>query len=161
MTDAEFGVFAKRLFVQFPSLHEWLQRSSPDPLETQKLWRKTLGSFSLEDCLGVLDFWQANNQTPFEAYERDKVAVIIRSVIHRKMDKEARKREREEEAKRIHERERGNKRGQDPLPTFAGDEGCLAAFKELQPIFKRWKEGEIDRVQYKELENEVLERLIR
>lgn len=161
MTEVEFQGFAKRLFIQYPSLYEWLQRSSPDPVETQKLWRKTLSAYTLTDAMWVLDMWQDNQQTPFEAYERDKVASIVRSVIQRKLDKEARKREREEELRLVNERHRKNRKGEvEFVPAFGGDLGCLSAFNELKPIYAAWKEGKIDRTEYDERETEILERHI-
>ena len=158
MTEVDFQTFAKRLFVQFPSLYEWLQRSSPDPVETQRLWRRTLANYSLADCLSVLDFWSESGQVPFAAYERDQVPQIIRSVIAKRHDAAAKKREQEAEASRRFDR--GRNRDEGFKISFGGDTGCLSAFYELDPIYKAWKADKIDEYEYRERETEILERHI-
>lgn len=98
MTNDEFTKFASRLFVAFPGLWEWLQSNSPDPRATQEVWRETLRPYSYLECLDVLECWTSGKLKPFEAYERDKVHLIIRAIIARNRDNEAKRRASREQA---------------------------------------------------------------
>ena len=159
MTASEFTVFIRKLFVQFPSLYEWLGKSSPDPEGTQALWRDTLKNCTLAECEAVLARWQADGQLPFAAYERDQVATIIRSVVSRNRDK-IRKRQRvaEETAQRRDAKRRGTV-GEAGF-SFGGDLGCASAMAELTPAYKAWKLDLMDRPEYEERETEILDRHI-
>lgn len=91
MTNEEFTTFAKRLFICFPSLSEWLKQSSPDPAATQAVWRKCLEPYRLDECLFVLERWSTGTLGSPEAYERDKVHLHVRSVIEGDRAKQRRK----------------------------------------------------------------------
>lgn len=93
MTDAEFATWAKQLFISFPSLWEWLQTSSPEPKETQKVWRKTLADYSLAECQAVLEAWATGAQQTFAQYERDRVHHVVRACCEYKRGQLRRKRE--------------------------------------------------------------------
>ena len=81
MTNDEFATFAKRLFVAFPSLWEWLQNNSPDAKATQDVWRETLRAYTLSECLRVIGDWSSGERPAFEAYERDKVHLLVRAMV--------------------------------------------------------------------------------
>ena len=160
MNNAEFNIFAKKLFTQFPSLYEWLARSSPDPEGTQVLWHATLKNCSLAECERVLHFWLESGQAPFAAYERDQVAVIIRSVVAKNRDRENRRKRIEEEAYQRNQVKRKGTCESVGGYSFGGDLGCASAFTELKPVHKAWQHGLMDAVEYKERETEILERHI-
>jgi hypothetical protein len=131
VTDSEFSQFAKRLFVSFPGLWEWLQSNSPDPKATQEVWRETLRPYTFIECLDVLEAWTTGKLKPFEAYERDKVHLIIRSIASRNRDQRAKKEFARNEAKVIK-----NKTAFD-VP------GVLEAYKKGREVYEAYKKGEI------------------
>src|SRR5690606_24186724 len=83
VTDGEFREFSRKLFSAFPGLWEWINANSPDPLETQAVWRKCLAPYSVEECQSVLDRWSMGELPAPQAYERDRVHVHIRATIDR------------------------------------------------------------------------------
>jgi len=138
MTNEEFAVFAKRLFVSFPNLKEWLESASPDPAATQAIWRETLRPYALADCLGIIDDWNTGGREPFQAYERDKVHLIVRSMVGLKLD---RQRKRDEVAGRSKEYEQ--------LPNTPFSDVTMAdVYKTMLPLYAKMEAGEITVSEY-------------
>ena len=81
MTEAEFKTFSKRLFGSFPALWGWLHDTSPVVEDTLAAWRMSLDGCTIEECNRVVDRWLTGILKPFEAYERERVAIIIRSHV--------------------------------------------------------------------------------
>lgn len=155
MTDAEFEKWASRLFVQFPSLGEWLNRHSPDPMETQKLWRETLRQYRYDECLSVLARWADGGLSPFAAYERDQVASIVRSVVNRDRMKEA-----ERESQREHlEAKRYARSGPTPFTIINTSKTMRAAFEELRQVHKGYLEGAMFEEEYLEKREAILDKV--
>lgn len=156
MTDSEFLGWTKRLFVEYPSVWEWIQKNSPDPKGTQAHWRQQLRDYSAAECHAVLDAWATTSQHPFAAYERDKLPMIVRSVIDKRRDKQ-RKRERLAEQRREYE---GVRRGGDPrqpTPTVL-DSPMQAAVVECIPLHKRFLAGEIGEYEYERFRDAIIDR---
>ena len=149
MTDREFETFSKNLFVAFPSLYEWLQSASPDPAATKAIWRETLRPYLLAECLGIIDDWNTGKSKPFEAYERDKVHLIIRSMVGLKRD---RQRKREENAGRSKEYE------QLPNTPFT-DVTMGTVYLKLRPLYAKMKAGAISAKEYYQTQDEEFTKL--
>lgn len=154
MTDEQFRDFAERLLVQFPSLHEWLVRNSPDPVATQELWRATLRRYTIQECMAVLDAWQQSSAAPFAAYERDQVAAIIASCCTKRREAEAKKREQDQMVQSV----MANRQGA-AYTMLASDVGMREAFEQLQPLHAQMIAGEMDEAEYRRAEQEVLSKL--
>lgn len=90
MTNEDFGTFMDRLFVAFPSLYEWMQ-GTYKPEETQRVWRAALQPYSLEECLSVVSAWSSGKLPSPAAYDRDKVHLMVRAVVSKNRDMQARK----------------------------------------------------------------------
>ena len=155
MTSTEFATFTRQLFIQYPSLSEWLLRSSPDPDATTAMWHETLSRYSLGECMAVLAYWRKAGQTPFNAYERDQVAIIIRSVIATNRD---RLRKREEAAERV-EAKRYARRGATPFTALNVDATMLAVYSKLRPLHRQMLDGEITRAEYESVAKVEMARL--
>jgi hypothetical protein len=148
MTDKEFETFARRLFISFPSLYEWLS-GTLDPAATQAIWRDTLRPYSLADCLGVIDDWNTGRQKPFEAYERDKVHLIIRSMIGLQHDRERKRRE-------VSDRSKDYK--QLPNTPFT-DSNMRGVYLKLSALKKRVLKGEVSDEEYERVHDEEFAKL--
>lgn len=88
--DPEFQSFVKALYIAFPSLRQWVHDNSPDMAETHKRWHQTLRDCSLAECMKVLDDWTTGKKEPFKAYEKDMIALVVRSCVGFDRDKRAR-----------------------------------------------------------------------
>jgi hypothetical protein len=153
MTDLEFSVFAKRLFISFPSLWTWLQDNSPDPKETQAIWRNTLRPYSVDECLAVVDAWASGSLKAFEPYERDKVHLFIRAIISATRDKRAKAMNQEQEQADY----RRFRRGAFDI-TAHMDSSMLAAYQELRPIYAGVVDGSLSRAEYDAIKDQVFAR---
>lgn len=150
MTDTQFDKFLSRLLIQFPSLNEWVERHSPDPVETKKLWRQTLSQCELAECLWVLSKWADGGLTPFAAYERDQVAVIIRSVVSRERGRVAAKRE-QAQIRLAKRAAHGVKQvsGVDTVnQSSLMDGGMRSVYESMRPVHRRMLDGEISKIEY-------------
>ena len=154
MTSEEYDTFSHRLFVQFPSLTEWLERNSPAPQETHDLWEETLRPFRLDECLGVLAAWQQSSSAPFAAHERDQVAAIVASCVRKQREKHAKKHEQDSMRLAVEFNRRGG-----AYDVLRGDVGMLEAFNKLQPLHKQMLDGEMSREDYEAIEHETLGKL--
>jgi hypothetical protein len=150
MTDAEFPVFTKRLFIAFPSLWTWLQDNSPDPKETQAIWRNTLRPYSIDECLAVVEAWTTGELEPFAAYELDKVHLCVRSIISRRRDQRARHSKTNEDQQEY----RRARRGPWDVTTHM-DSSMLGALNELRPIYPSVLDGSMTRDEYDAIKDEV------
>jgi len=153
VTDPEFQVFAKRLFIAFPSLWSWLQENSPDPKETQAIWRETLRPYHLDECLAVVESWSSGQLKPFEAYERDKVHLFIRSIISARRDRRSK---RESQAQELGDFRRA-RRGPFDI-TACMDQPMLGAFQELCKAYVRVRDGTMTADEYESFKSESFKR---
>ena len=144
MTNPDFAIWVKRLFVAFPGLWDWLQSKSLDPIETQGVWRKCLGPYSLEECMTVLDEWSSGAREPFEAYERDKVHLRVRARIEQERDR-ARKRRELSEASSPYRSKRQERSEASTVATLLGDRKAVAAGAAEH---RKFLDGEIDWDEY-------------
>lgn len=154
MTDTEFAKWSTRLFVAFPSLWEWLNKNSPSPKETQALWRKTLAGYTLAECDAVLDDWSSGAAKPFEAYERDKVHLIVRSMVALKRDRAAKRKSLAENSAPYMQK----RRGEFDLAAVLGDSSMVAALLELRPVHRRMLDGEVSEADYEVAKIEAMEK---
>lgn len=88
--DPEFKSFIESLFIAFPSLYQWVSEHSLEPKDTYKRWHQTLKDCSLAECMKVLDDWTTGKKEPFKAYEKDMIALVVRSCVGFDRDKRAR-----------------------------------------------------------------------
>lgn len=152
MTDAEFSTFAKRLFITFPDVWEWLNANSPDPAETQRVWRGVLKDYRLDECLIAIEAWATGRKPIFKAYERAQIAILIRQSVQFERDKEA-------------QRNKTNSSAGEYRKTRREDYKPLALnIPELAPIYLRGRkmrqdllDGKISHEQYEEQKWKLLE----
>ena len=150
MTDSEFSAFTKRLFIAFPSLWTWLQDNSPDPKETQAIWRNTLRPYSIDECLAVVEAWATGELEPFAAYERDKVHLCVRSIISRRRDQRAKHSKTNEDQQEYRRARRG------PFDLTAHmDLSMLGAYSELRPLWPGVVAGTLSEHDYAALKQEA------
>lgn len=157
MTDEEYSKFSKRLFIQFPSLAEWLTKNSPAPLETQKIWRETLRNCAFDECLFVLERWQNGSLTPFAAYERDQVAVTIASVVNTSRMKESAK---EEQRRYLESRKTQRSGAVGKMTGSVLDSEMVKAYERLKPEYARLQRGEIGVSEYRAIEEKTFVELL-
>ena len=144
MTEADYRTWSKSLFVAFPSLWEWLNNSSPDPKETQAIWRRCLAPYSLDECMTVVNEWSDGTREPFEAYERDKVHLRVRARIEQERDR-ARKRRELSEASSPYRSKRQERSEASTVATLLGDRKAVAAGAAEH---RKFLDGEIDWPEY-------------
>lgn len=154
MTDAEFTTFAKRLFVTFPDVWEWLNANSPDPKQTQEVWREILRDYRLDECLLVLESWLTGARPMFKAFERAQIAMLIRQCVQFDREKDAKRRQTYDEAKAYQ-----RTRGKDYKP-------IAQILPELRPIFeagaklkREVMDGKISQEEYDRRKAELLEKV--
>jgi hypothetical protein len=158
MTEQEFSQWGEEFFSRFPSVNEWLMRSSPNLERTLKYWRETLEPFSLEECNQVLEDWLKDGTKAFEAYERDNIPLSIRQTIARNRTQH---REREKVAIERHYRELGRNGNSAPVAIVSTLERLelAAGFKRLRPIHQTFLDGDLPRHEYDAIKDRILEEL--
>ena len=152
MTNDEYNVWAKRLFVCFPSLEDWLQKTT-SPIETQKVWRRCLEPYSLAECMQVVDEWSTGAREPFAAYERDHVHLRVRARIEQDRDKQRR---RDDTQQLVSPYGRRGQQGSPVSLMSTMDGSTRAAVEEGGKQHKRLLDGEIDRFEYEQLREAIL-----
>lgn len=157
MTNAEFNIWAKRLFVCFPSLKDWLDQTS-DPVETQKVWRKCLEPYTLDECMTVVEEWSTGVREPFAAYERDHVHLRVRSRIAQERDRRQRRSESVESHKPYRvKRQAGCGTAQIGLGSNF-DCNMVAATKEGAEVHRKFIDGELSESDWLDKRDEILRR---
>jgi hypothetical protein len=81
MNKAEWVIFQKELFTAFPGFGDYVSEKSQNPAGTLASWYTTLEEVSLSEAKEVLNEWLQGYQEPPKAYERDYIAIAIRSRI--------------------------------------------------------------------------------
>lgn len=167
MSNDEFTTWARRLFVAFPSLWDWLQSNSPDPKETQAIWRQALLPYTAAECQSVVDRWSTGALEPFAAYERDKVHLLVRAVVEGDRSKaERRRRKAENQDYWLDEMARrrsvmgGERVGGAIVAALTDAGGGLSSlYEELRPHHRKFLDGEIDADDYDRIKQDVLARI--
>ena len=154
MTEQEFSQWGTTFFARFPSVNEWLLRSSPEPAETLKYWRKILEPYALEECNAVLEGWAANGSKAFAAYDRDNIPLVVKSTI----DKQRQKRiDREQVDRERHYRRLGRSGDEAVAIVSTLDRLELKpAFLRLRPINQKMLDGEITEAEYEQMKENIL-----
>ena len=157
MTEQEFSQWGTTFFARFPSVNEWLLRSSPEPAETLKYWRKILEPYTLEECSAVLDLWAGNGSKAFAAYDRDNIPLVVKSTI----DKQRQKRiDREQVDRERHYRRLGRSGDEAVAIVSTLDRLELKpAFLRLRPIHQKMLDGEITEAEYEQLKENITREL--
>ena len=167
MTLEEFNKLRELLWIEYPSLGEWIETKSPDPVKTLQSWFRRLEKYTLAECYGVLAVWERSNSAPFAAYERDQVPAIIGSVIDKQKDREA-KAEREQRERQEREIEtnhylnvrRRNQRNAASIGNgTAMDSEMAQAVARCKPHHQRAKDGKITFAEYEAIRDGVLREL--
>lgn len=153
MTNQEFSDFADRLFIAFPSLYEWLGKTYK-PEETQRVWRSTLCDCTLAECNSVLTRWTTGVLEPFEAYERDKVGLIVRSIVS--ADRSRASRKESQSTMNSPYRARLGQQGDHVAMGSLFDGDMAAAVKEGAVQHKRFLDEEITWPEYEVLRADIL-----
>jgi hypothetical protein len=155
MTENEFRDWSKRLFVAFPGFWAWVNDNSPEPKATLAQWCKTLKPYTLVECDAVLDAWTSGRTPPPAAYEREKVALVVRSIIELQRSRERNRRE-VAEGRASFDRLR-NRNNYEPLPNSPWSDQDMAATMQLGRVeHQKLKRGEIDKLEYHKRLNKLL-----
>jgi hypothetical protein len=155
LTNPEFATFIDRLFIAFPSLHEWLQ-ATYKPEETQRLWRQTLAAYTLPEALSVITRWTTGKLEPFKAYERDQVHLMVRSICELDRDRQHKKQSQADSNQAYYDKRSGSG-GCNQISTGSlMDSAMVAATKEGALQHKRLLDGEITQAEYERLREEIL-----
>lgn len=155
MTDSEWIAFTKRLFIEYPSLHDRLKRSASDYAGTLLHWRTKLSRFEATELNAVLDFWDRTNASPWDSFAVEQAVTIIANVASKARDRRSAKVEVE------HIREAGRKPRTMQVEQVGGfscfDKPMTEAYLKLRPINAKWKAGEISNTDYFLAKDDALE----
>jgi len=157
MTNTDFATFIDKLFIAFPSLHEWLQ-ATYKPEETQRLWRQTLAAYTLAEALSVIDRWTRGALKPFAAYERDQVHLMIRSIIEMDRDRQRKKQEQSAGNQAYYRKIARRGEGESIGLGSAFDCDMVAAVKEGAIENKRMLDGEITQDEYERCKQRIMDK---
>mgnify|MGYP006889508894 CR=1 FL=1 len=142
MNHDEFNQFTRSFFVAFPSFRQWLKQSSPDAQGTLHVWRSTLEKYSLAECMAVVDKWTSGEMEPPEAFERDKVHLVVKSICDRWRSIEIRKKDRLAEVER-------RERKYQPLPSTPwSDANAASVFERGKKLHREMLRGEMSKQEY-------------
>jgi hypothetical protein len=155
LTNQEFAKFIDRMFIAFPSLHEWLQ-GTYKPEETQRLWRTTLSPYTLDECLSVITRWTTGVLKPFAAYEKDQVHLLVRSICEMDRDRQHKRKSQSEANRPYHQKRKAGGTVQQVGTGAMMDSAMVAAVKEGAAHHRRLLDGEITQVEFERLRDEVL-----
>lgn len=155
MTNQEFAAWADKLFVAFPSLHEWLQ-GTYKPEETQRVWRATLSHFTFDECISVVNRWTSGALEPFAAYDRDKVHLFVRAICSADRDRAGKKKAQETMNKPYYTRRVSS--GQHIGTGSMMDSSMAAAVAEGAIQQRRLRDGEISESEYYTLREEITDK---
>jgi hypothetical protein len=162
MTQVEFKTFIARLFANYPSLADRLERLKlPDGVSTGSVlavWFTRLEKFSLLEMLTVLNDWNARGTQPWDSYAIEQAIAVIYSTAQKRRDKQARS----EESEAIMKAAR-KPRAAGGMETFA--DGILkmmkgsmvGAYAELRPLHAKMLAGEMTESEYYSTQRRVLD----
>ncbi len=156
MTDSEWIAFTKRLFIEYPSLHDRLKRSASDYAGTLLHWRTKLSRFEATELNAVLDFWDRTNASPWDSFAVEQAVSVIANVATKARDRRSAK----VEVEHIREAGRKPRTMQDGAQVSAYDSfdsPMAAAYSKLRPIHKRYKSGELSESEWFCAKDEILE----
>lgn len=153
MTDTEFTTFARRLFIVFPDVWEWLQDKSPDPAETQKVWREVLRPYRLDECLLVIDSWLTRKRPAPKAYERGLIAINIAASIQHDRDQESRFSFAEQSSEDVRAKRKAYR------PIEADQPSMAAALRAGRKLMSDRDKGEMTEAEFYKRKQEILNAL--
>jgi hypothetical protein len=154
MTNDEWTRFTKRLFIEYPSLWDRLQRA-PSPVETLAHWQRKLDRYTLDELNAVLDVWDKGNVRPWDSYALEAAPAIIASVCDKNRESLMRK----EQSNKIREAGRNprKQRYDGERVAFSAIKGEMkVAYEKLRPIHQRFLNGEITESDYNETKAMIL-----
>jgi hypothetical protein len=120
MTPTEWKTFTDELLIAFPGIRDYINAKSANPTATLETWQVTLRDCDYSEAKDVLNEWLQGYQEPPKAYERDYIAIAIRSRIGFKR----RERSKYDAAKKIHDEKQEVKRF---MEVYAGVKQDLAS----------------------------------
>lgn len=156
MNEQEFNQWGEDFFSRYPSVNEWLKRSSPDPKRTLQYWRETLEPFSLEECTLVLEDWAHDGTEAFEAYERDKIPIAVRQTVLANRQKE-RDREKVELERYYRDLGRLKKGGPPAIGSTLERAGVAEPLKRLVPLWAKVLDGSLPKHEYEMIKDQILD----
>lgn len=151
MDQPQWITFTERLFVEYPSLFERLQRA-PSPEATLEHWRKKLSRYRLDELNAVLDAWDRSNARPWDSYALESAPAIIASVCDKNREKESRK----AESERIREAGRNPRRKATGFQFSILQGSSKEAYEKLRPLHAKAKTGEISWKDYNAIKDATL-----
>lgn len=148
MNDTEWKQFLVALFNAFPSLRTWLNESTSDNgVETTRVWRRTLAACSYSECNAVLDSWISGKREAFRAYERDQVALVIRS--HVMFDRDALNRHRRN-IEELHKHQQAKAKAYKRSTNF------LEIWRQAEEYVRQVNAGEISEQEFDRIKEELV-----
>lgn len=148
MSDSEWKQFLEDLFTSFPGMMDYIASKSVNKEETLRKWRKTLEGVSFEEASAVLDDWLMGRREAPKAYERDYIAITIRSLV-------AGARTRRATEASLREAEEAKKRAKETREALNGI-GVYAAYMACLSVNRKLEAKEIGHAQHKEEIQKIL-----
>ncbi len=148
MNRSEFKVFTDRLFTAFPGLLSNIN-SSLNPKGTLETWYTSLASVDASEANWVLDSWLSGSREPPKAFERDYVAIMIRSLVARRRSDQSAAQSKYQVARSLHDEKllALKRREQYESPLFDMQDPYEIASK----AWRRHLDGEISHAEYNQI----------
>lgn len=148
MTREEWKVFSDELLIAFPGFRDYVNQKSSNPQATLETWYATLREVSYQDAKLVLNEWLSGTHEPPKAYERDYVAIVIRSRVGFLQNAARATENKYREAKSLYEEKQAaaeRRKTYTPLPCM------VEAFEIASKAYRQVLDGQIDEFEYKRI----------
>lgn len=155
MVDSDARQFIQDLVIAFPVVDDIAKFNSPDIAATHRSWARVLSECTKDECYAILNDWIDGKEQPPSAIDCKMIAHAIRSMIHRRRDKQRKR----DESHKIRETGRNpRKRTCDgERIAFSCIKGNMReAFEKLVPLHRRMLAGEISQSDYDDIKTSVL-----
>lgn len=81
MNQQEISEFWGQVFINFPSLEEWIYSKSPDPAATIASWSRAWENITAREAMSVLNRWVTGELDPPTGYQRESFHLHVRQVV--------------------------------------------------------------------------------
>ncbi|AMV31286.1 hypothetical protein VN12_04160 [Pirellula sp. SH-Sr6A] len=81
MNQQEISEFWGQVFINFPSLEEWINTKSPDPPKTIASWSRAWENITAKEAMSVLNRWVTGEIDPPTGYQRETFHIHLRQVV--------------------------------------------------------------------------------
>lgn len=81
MNQQEISEFWDQVFINFPSMEEWINTKSPDPAKTIASWSRAWENITAREAMSVLNRWVTGELDPPTGYQRESFHLHVRQVV--------------------------------------------------------------------------------